>query len=204
MEVGLGTNFEMGTSSSIRSVPLGAVREAVTNAVVHADYAQRGAPTRLSIFDDRIEIENPGLLPFGLTVPDIRRGISKLRNRVLGRVFKELGLIEQWGSGIGRMTRFCRDAGLPEPQFEEIGFHFRTTIIKRRIGALRVDPVEQRILELLADGAGRTTSEISKMVGRSARATRTRLAALVSRGIIVELGSGPRDPRRTYHLMRQP
>jgi len=63
-----------------------AVREDIVNAVVNADYAQRGAPIRVSIFDDRMEIENPGLLPFGLTVEEIRGGVSKLRNRVIGRV----------------------------------------------------------------------------------------------------------------------
>jgi len=53
------------------------------NAIVHADYAQQGAPIRIAIFDDRIEIENPGLLPFGLTIEDIMQGVSKLRNRVI-------------------------------------------------------------------------------------------------------------------------
>ncbi|MEJ7667891.1 MAG: ATP-binding protein [Casimicrobiaceae bacterium] len=38
------------------------MREAVVNAVAHADYSQRGAPIRVSIFDDRLEVENPGLL----------------------------------------------------------------------------------------------------------------------------------------------
>jgi len=83
------------------SIPLPAVREAVINAVTHSDYSQIGAPIRVSVFDDRVEVESPGLLPFGLTVDDILRGVSRLRNRVLGRVFKELGLIEQWGSGVG-------------------------------------------------------------------------------------------------------
>lgn len=73
--------------------PPEAIREAVINAVVHTDYSQRGAPIRLAIFDDRIEIENPGLLPFGLTIEEIRLGVSRLRNRVIGRVFHELGLI---------------------------------------------------------------------------------------------------------------
>ena len=76
--------------------PPAAVREAIINAFVHADYAQQGAPVRVSIFDDQIEIENPGILPFGLTLDDIRRGVSKLRNRVIGRVFLELCLIEQY------------------------------------------------------------------------------------------------------------
>jgi ATP-dependent DNA helicase recG-like protein len=89
------------------SLPPVAVREAVINAVVHTDYAQRGAPLRISIFDDRLEVENPGLLPFGLTVDDLPHGVSKLRNRVIGRVFHALGLVQQWGSGIQRMTAGC-------------------------------------------------------------------------------------------------
>jgi len=80
------------------SVPPVAIREALINAIVHADYEQRGSPIRVALFDDRIEIENPGLLPFGLTVDDIQRGVSKLRNRVIGRVFHELRFIEQWAA----------------------------------------------------------------------------------------------------------
>ena len=61
------------------SLPPEAVREALINAVDHTDYSQRGAPIRLSIFDARLEIENPGLLPFGLTIEDLPHGVSKLR-----------------------------------------------------------------------------------------------------------------------------
>lgn len=84
-----------------------AVREAVINAVVHADYAQRCAPIRVSILDDRLEIENPGVLPFGLTIDDLPHWASGLRNRLIGRTFHALGLIEQWGSDLQRMTAAC-------------------------------------------------------------------------------------------------
>ena len=110
------------------TLPVVAVREAVMNAIVHADYAQQGAPIRVALFDDRLEIENPGLLPFGLTIEDIQKGISKLCNRVVGRVFQELGLMEHWGSGIQRMTAACQDQDLDAPNFEEIGTHFRVTL----------------------------------------------------------------------------
>lgn len=66
------------------SVPLVAIREALMNAIVHADYAQQGAPIRVALFDDRIEIENPGLLPFGLTIEDIRQGSISLGNGAEG------------------------------------------------------------------------------------------------------------------------
>lgn len=54
-----------------------------------------GTGTKLAIFDDQIEITNPGLLPFGLTLEAALSGVSRLRNRVIGRTFRELGLIEQ-------------------------------------------------------------------------------------------------------------
>ncbi|HXN49479.1 MAG TPA: ATP-binding protein, partial [Bryobacteraceae bacterium] len=131
------------------------------NAIVHADYAQQGAPIRLALFDDRIEIENPGLLPFGLTIEDIMQGVSKLRNRVIGRVFHELHLIEQWGSGIQRMTAACVEAGLAAPKLEEIGMHFRVTISSARVARPAADATDQRILDLLGDGSARSTAAVA-------------------------------------------
>jgi ATP-dependent DNA helicase RecG len=182
------------------SVPPVAIREALMNAVVHADYAQQGAPIRMAMFDDRIEIENPGLLPFGLTIEDIRQGVSKLRNRVIGRVFHELHLIEQWGSGIQRMTTACQDAGLEAPRLEEIGVHFRVTIFTKRVKRPKADKTDQRILNLLGDGEARSTAIVAKHVGLSQRATLTRLKAMTSRGLLVEIGTGPQDPKRQYTL----
>ena len=170
----------------------------MVNAVAHADYAQCGAPIRLSIFDDRMEIENPGLLPFGLTVEDLPRGVSKLRNRVIGRVLHELGLMEHWGSGIQRMTSACLDAGLGAPALEEIGTRFRVTLSSVRTRARDIDGNDQLILESLRAMDGRTTSEIAAMIGLTPRATRTRLARLVLSGQIREIGTGPQDPRRRY------
>jgi predicted HTH transcriptional regulator len=182
------------------SLPPVAIREALINAVAHADYTQRGAPIRVALHSDRLEVESPGLLPFGLTVDDLRHGVSRLRNRVIGRVFHELGLIEQWGSGIQRMSAACRAAGLAEPELAEIGLRFRVTLRATRITASTMDAPDTAILELLADAQGRTTAVIAAHLGLSPRATRTRLAALVGRGLVREIGSGPRDPRRHYLL----
>ena len=185
--------------------PVVAVREAIMNAIVHADYAQRGAPIRVALFDDRLEIENPGLLPFGLTIEDLRKGISKLRNRVIGRVFQELGLIEHWGSGIQRMTAACRDRGLDAPKLEEIGTHFRVTLSATPRRASAKDARDEAILAALSSSleAGLSTSEIAKQIKLSLRASRTRLAALVERGLIAEIGSGPQDPHRRYYLVSE-
>jgi ATP-dependent DNA helicase RecG len=180
------------------SLPPVAVREAVINAVVHTDYAQRGAPLRIAIFDDRLEVENPGLLPFGLTVEDLPHGVSKLRNRVIGRVFHALGLIEQWGSGIQRMSAACRYAGLAAPVFEELATRFRVTLATARVGRPVLDDTDRAILARLAGGKGRLTSEIAAAIGLTPRATRTRLARLVGRGLVREIGTAPQDPKRRY------
>lgn len=180
------------------SIPLPAVREAIINAVTHADYSQIGAPIRMLIFDDRVEIENPGILAFGLTVEDILRGVSRLRNRVIGRVFKEIGLIEQWGSGIGRMIDTCREHGLPPPEFEEVATHFRVTFRLQGSRQPQLDDISQCILDVVRTANGVSTKEVARDAGISPRSARTRLKALVDRGLIVEVGSSPTDPKRVY------
>jgi predicted HTH transcriptional regulator len=140
------------------------------------------------------------LLPFGLTIEEIQRGVSKLRNRVIGRVFHELHLVEQWGSGIQRMSAACVEAGLEPPKLEEIGTHFRVTIPAIRSRKPKTDETDRKILNFLARGKNLSTAAIAKRIRLSERATRTRLQSLVSRGLVVEIGAGPHDPRRHYAL----
>ncbi|MEI7901473.1 MAG: helix-turn-helix domain-containing protein [bacterium] len=184
------------------NVPLEAVREALTNALVHTDYSQTGAPIRVAIFDDRIEIENPGLLAPGMTIADIRQGVSKIRNRVIGRVFKELNLIENWGSGFQRMAASCQAINLPEPMFEEVAFRFRVTFRLSRIPLQAdSDATDQKIMDLIkaseADG-GVSTQILSQMVGISSRAVRQRLTRMIKDGLIVAIGKSAYDPQKRY------
>jgi ATP-dependent DNA helicase RecG len=200
--VDLSTPEESLKHKKTWSLPLIAVREALINAVVHADYAQQGSPIRLSIFDDRIEIENPGLLLFGLTVEEIKQGVSKLRNRVIGQIFYRLGLIERWGSGISRIIDSCRELGFPQPLFEEIGTHFRVTLKTQRNKNVDLHETDQAILSTLEkqQEIGISTKELSEIIGKSTRMTRLRLTALIQKGWIIGIGSGPTDPQKRYFL----
>lgn len=138
-----------------------------------------------------------------LTIDALPRDVSKLRKRVIGRVFHALGLIEQWGSGVQRMNAVCQAAGLPVPVFEEIAARFRVTIATTPVGPPVVDDTDQAILDALTGPKGLITSEIAAVIGLSPRATRTRLARLVGRGFLREIGTGPHDPRRNYFLAGQ-
>ena len=72
-----------------------------------------------------MEIQNPGMLPFGMTMEDFKAGVSKIRNRVIARVFREMGLMEEWGSGYKRVIHACCSGGYPDPDWEELGTAFR-------------------------------------------------------------------------------
>ncbi|MBA5791672.1 putative DNA binding domain-containing protein [Flavobacterium sp. xlx-214] len=81
-----------------------ALREAVINAFVHNDYTKEVAP-KFEIFDDRLEITSYGSLPEGLSKDEFFEGYSIIRNKELMRIFKDLDLVEQLGSGIPRIIQ---------------------------------------------------------------------------------------------------
>jgi ATP-dependent DNA helicase RecG len=182
------------------SIPLQAVREAIINAFAHCDYSQKGSPIRVSIFDDRLEIENPGLLPFGLTIDDIMEGVSKIRNKVIVRVMHELGYIEKWGIGVARMIKSCNDAGLPPPEFKEISTRFRVTIYTKTIAVPKLDEIDRKIIEAIKNSDGLSTMDIAKIIGLSTRAIRERLKNLLALKFIYEVSTGPYDPNKKFKL----
>ncbi len=110
----------------ITEYPYPAIREAITNAVAHRDYWRRGTEVRVSIFADRIEVQNPGRLPPPLT-PSTLGKEHVLRNELIAQLLFNIRYIERWNTGIDRMRRQMRDHGLPEPVFEEIGQTFQVT-----------------------------------------------------------------------------
>ena len=183
-------------------IPKLALRELLVNAVVHADYSQRGAPIRIAIYDDRITIENPGILVAGLDISDLVKGVSRLRNRVFGRVYKELNLIEQWGSGISRANAACKEQGLPTLEFKEIANRFRVTIYLNAVEAPTVDVRDQKILKFLNEHEeGLSTKVLSERIGLSDRATRSRLKNLLERGFVQVIGTSSNDPHRVFRVI---
>ena len=154
----------------------------------------------VAIYDDRIEISNPGLLPFGLTLEAALAGTSKLRNRVIGRVFRELKLIEQWGSGMGRMIAACTEAGLRPPRFEEIGTSFRVTLYSGMVATPAVPEWQKQLLQHLAEKHEISTRDAAQIWKISDRAARTRLRKLVDQNVLAEIGTGPKDPKKVYVL----
>ena len=113
-------------------IPVPALREALINALVHRDYVNQGRDIKVGIYDDVVNIVSPGGLPHSITMEDVFNGRSEARNRIVAHVFKELGLIEQWGSGINRIITACVDLGLETPKIAEQNDFFDVEIFRPR------------------------------------------------------------------------
>ena len=89
-------------------------QEAIINALIHRNY-QEPADVRVFIFDDRVEVINPGSFPEGVS-PD--EPIHRPVNPILSQLMYDVGFIERYGSGIKMMHRLCREWGNKEPCYE--------------------------------------------------------------------------------------
>jgi len=107
----------------IYEYPLNVIREAIVNAIAHRDYFSKDA-IQISLFDDRIEITNPGSLPPNLP-PEMFGTISVQRNPITYRFLRDMGYVEGLGTGVPRMKNAMRQAGLSDPDFKFTESFFR-------------------------------------------------------------------------------
>lgn len=126
--------FENGTGRrrDVPEYPLEAVREALTNAVAHRDYGSPGR-VQLHIFEDRLEVSNPGGLPGDLTLEEVteRGGASYPRNPTIARVLRDWGYMEEVGRGLLRIQREMQTLGSEAPVFESTPARFTATLPSR-------------------------------------------------------------------------
>ena len=113
-------------------LPAAALREAIVNAVAHRDYTVHG-PTRLFVFDDRIEIHTPGKPPNSVDEESMRAGVHVVRNpRVYARL-SDAGLVTRAGSGVRRMIHLVKQATGREVEIALRNFEVLLTI-PRKLG----------------------------------------------------------------------
>ena len=109
--------------------PIAALRELTRNAIVHRDYETTNAPVRVTWFDDRIEVQNPGG-PFGAVTQDnfAHPGVTDYRNPNVAESLKVLGFIQRFGIGIPTARRLLREAGHPKLEFSIEQTHLLATV----------------------------------------------------------------------------
>lgn len=99
-------------------IPAEALREALTNALCHRQLEKYNLSPGIAVYDDRVEIENPGRLPQGVTPENIKTSHASFPyNPLIAEVLYRSSFLESWGSGVGRMVDSCKAQGVPEPEY---------------------------------------------------------------------------------------
>ena len=147
----------------IYEFPLEALREAIVNAAAHRDYYFVGAHTTVDIFDDRIEICNPGGLPRGLNKENFGKKAVR-RNQLIASLLQRCRFVENMGTGINKIKQLCKENGNHEPIFEFDSFY--TVIFNRVKGGVKggVKGNEEILLKLIFESPGKRTNELAEIL----------------------------------------
>ena len=121
---------DRGIREDVLEYPIKAIREIILNSLIHRDYSihTENEPIRLTIFDDRIEISNPGGLYGRLSIDELGKVHSDIRNPFIASILEILEVTENRYSGIPTIYAEMKKAGLMEPKFESVRGTFKVTL----------------------------------------------------------------------------
>jgi ATP-dependent DNA helicase RecG len=153
-------------------VPREALRETLLNALIHRDYANT-APIQIRVYDNRLCIWNPGVLPESWTVRKLFSQHSSCPyNPLVANAFFRAGEIEAWGRGMQRILDACEEAGTPKPTVtydpSDLWFEFPFSSEYLRIIATPAEPAGPR------ERTGEKTGEKSREKSREKSGEKSR------------------------------
>ena len=196
-----------GKRTDIPHYPMKALREAIANALIHRDYSinTEGSYIYLRIFDDRIEILNPGGLYGNNRIENLGTdNILDVRNNTIIRLLEETtDIVENRHTGIATMRDEMKKMNLPEPEFENLRGTFKVTFRKEKSDETvknftgnytdnfteNCTDREIKVLELLKVNPSITQLELANELKTSRRTISTVLSKLKEKGKIERVGS---------------
>ena len=164
-------------------VPVGALREAVLNAIVHKDYSS-GIPIQISVYDDKLIIWNEGELPENWTVAKLKvKHPSRPYNPDIANAFFRSGLIESWGRGTIKIFNEAKAAKTPVPifRYEDNGFYVIFNFVEVS--------VEEQVLDLIKEDPKITIAQMGNELNTPVRTMNRILNDLKDQNIIKRSGS---------------
>ena len=172
-----------------------ALKEAVINAIVHNDYSYGNSPI-IELYSDRIEITSAGGLPQQLSKEDFFKGVTAPRNKELIRVFKDVDLIENIGSGILRILKaYDKDSFIFLDNFLRVSFKYRENPfeydqeISQESYPKQLNETQNKIIALIKQNPNITQKEMAKMLDMSREKIKYHIAVLKENNIIIREGS---------------
>jgi predicted HTH transcriptional regulator len=170
----VGTRALSAQAPVAYEIPPDVIREAIVNAVVHRDYTS-GAAVQVSVFADRVEVWNPGVLTPPLTPERLRHPHRSItRNPRIAEALFLARYIEKYGTGTLMMIRETIAHALPEPDFEQRGGEFATVVWRDWL-------TEQTLARLDLNERQRDAIIHVKTNGRITNAEYRKLAAVISK-----------------------
>ena len=197
-------NPETGKREDRTDYPITAVREAVLNSLVHRDYSihTEGMPIQIVMFDDRIEIRNPGGIYGRIKVDQLGKVQPDTRNPVLATALEVLGVTENRYSGIPTIRKELKKNGLPEPIFEDRRGQFSVTFFNRGDKHPTKEDIDDKAMGLIEFcKTPRTRKEIADYLGLGSisYAVKDYVMPLVDKGLIkLSIPDRPRSPKQLY------
>ena len=196
--------FEDGRMERIDELlyPYAATREAIINALCHRDYSSlSGGTIGIAVYDDRLEVESPGSLHFGLTLESLfETQKSQPWNPYIARTFFRRGTAEAWGRGVKRMSEEVHAAHLPPLEIKDTGGSVVVCFRNNRVlphRGVAIDPLvrQKTVLNLLANNKdGLTIREIHAhlLPFASQRQIKRTLTHLKDKGLVASYSTGPK------------
>lgn len=178
-----------------RAYPEIAIREALLNALVHRDYSSSSS-TLISIFDDRIEFVTVGGLLRGISLEDMKLGVSVLRNKNLADVFYRLKLIEAYGTGVIKILESYSNMAV-EPLIEVTDNAFKITlynnhemVAKKTIVATQLSEKEQMICDTYRGKDEFKRKDVEELLSISQPMATKHIKSLLEKDMIAKVGNG--------------
>ena len=195
---------------NIPEYPVKALREAITNAVMHRDWFFEGANVFVEIYANRIEVISPGTLPSGLKLAELGRE-SIRRNPLIADLLHRIEFIEKAGTGIRRIRDEAREQGCPEPEFKIRGAFF--VVVFRpdpEVRALEDQDTTQdtiqvteavRLLEVISGEMNRRQIQEALGLKNTEHVRKTYLLPALQAGLIeMTIPDKPRSKKQCYRL----
>ena len=211
-------NIKSGKFQIVPEYPEFAWQEGLVNAVTHREYAMLGSFIKVSMYDDRLEIESPGKLPNIVTVANIKE-TRYSRNPRISRVLTEFGWVRELNEGVNRIYSDMKNFFLDEPLYKEkeqslllvlknniVMRHLRQKLhSKENIGVdiwNGLDSIEQILLTYMINRGPASRAELSDYIKKSDRTILNRLNHLLNVGLI-EADGKKSSPNRIYKAVLQ-
>lgn len=198
-------NPNTGKREDRTDYPITAIREAVLNALVHRDYSihTEGMPVQLIMFEDRVEIRNPGGIYGRIKIDQLGKVQPDTRNPVIASELEVLKITENRYSGIPTIRRTMQEYELPEPVFADERGTFIVKLFKYGTKQDTVGEISEEIKELLQYcKTPRTRKELCDYLGMNSitYAIQTKVMPLVEKGLIkMSIPDKPKSPKQLYY-----